>query len=287
MTHDDRAAAKERAKSPHRKPRRGKRPGRHANKKGRPAPPVGEGRLVVGLQPVREALRAHATHVSKLLLAERGAPRLASIEELAGHFSIPIDVVGRATLDRLAHGTSHQGVAALAPELTLLDLEQWLSARDLLGVALDGIQDPQNFGAIIRSSVAVGNASVLWAEHGSAPLTPATFRASAGAVEHARLCRVSSLSAALLTVAQRDVQVIGLDAHADKSARDLDLTRPSVLVIGAEDRGLSPPVRRACTVLANLVQARTMDSLNASAAAAVALYEAHIQRSPTKDKAKP
>jgi 23S rRNA (guanosine2251-2'-O)-methyltransferase len=125
---------------------------------------------------------------------------------------------------------------------------------------------------------------VLWPEHGSAPLTPTTFRASAGAVEHARLCRVRSLSGALLEAAQRELQVIGLDAQAPHALSELDLTRPTVLVVGAEDSGLSSPVRRACSSLASVVQTRKMDSLNASAAAAVALYETHRQRSASDPK---
>ena len=102
--------------------------------------------------------------------------------------------VPRSVLDQRAHGVAHQGVAALAPELALVELETLARDPALAAIALDGIEDPQNFGAVVRSAVALGGAAVVFGEHSAAPLTPATFRASAGAVEHARLCRVRSLT---------------------------------------------------------------------------------------------
>jgi 23S rRNA (guanosine2251-2'-O)-methyltransferase len=145
-------------------------------------------------------------------------------------------------------------------------------------VALDGVQDPQNFGAVVRSAHGLAGAAIIWPEHASAPLTAATFRASAGAIEHATLCRVPVLHGALSEAQARGVQVVGLDAHAPGPLRDLDLTRATVLVIGSEHEGMKRATRRQCDVLAHLVPLRNLDSLNASVAAGIALYEAAIQR---------
>ncbi len=144
-------------------------------------------------------------------------------------------------------------------------------------VALDELEDPQNFGAVIRSAVALGAAAILWPEHHAAPLTSATFRASAGAVEHARLCRVKSLVSALEELRQVAL-VVGLDAHAPSVVASVVEPRATVVVVGAEGKGLRKAVKRCCTVLARLPMGGPMDSLNASVAAGIALYEVFRDR---------
>ncbi len=150
---------------------------------------------------------------------------------------------------------------------------------DTLLVALDEIQDPQNFGAVIRSAVAMGARAVVWPEHRSAPLSPATFRASAGAIEHATLCRVSSLPPALEALRERGVAVVGLDMTGPTSIDRVDLTGPVALVVGAEGKGLRKTVKRVCDTLARLPMPGPIGSLNASVAVAIALYECVRQRS--------
>lgn len=234
-----------------------------------------EPRLVVGVQPVRELLKARGREVSEVVLLER-APRLAGLAKLAEDVGSRARFASASTLDRLARGATHQGAVAFGPPLQLVALPS--PEREPLVLALDGVQDPQNFGAAIRSAVGVAKAPVLWSENASAPLTPATFRASAGAIEHAQLCRVPSLPRALQEAAAEGFQVIGLDAHADTPLSAVDLTQPSILVVGGEGRGLGRATRRACTVMARLVLPHTIDSLNASVSAALALYEAQSQR---------
>jgi 23S rRNA (guanosine2251-2'-O)-methyltransferase len=234
-------------------------------------------RFVSGLQPVREVLRAHQGAISEVYL-QRDAQRLEGLARLATSLGVEVRRVGRAELDRLTKGAQHQGAACWAPALRLHDLSEALQSASQLVLALDGIVDPQNFGAAIRSSVGLGRAPIVWAENASAPLTPATFRASAGAVEHAVLCRVPSLPAALQVAAAQGFAVIGLDSHAETALQTLDLSQPCVIVLGNEGEGLSKPVRRACTALARLTQHRVLDSLNASVAAAIALYEVQRQR---------
>src|SRR5262249_25432994 len=131
-------------------------------------------------------------------------------------------------------------------------------------------------------AVALGASAVLWPEHASAPLSPATFRASAGAVEHAVLCRVPSLPDALHALAQRGVIAVALDAQGPVELGDLDLRGPVAIVVGAEDKGTRRSVRQACKHTARLPMAGPIASLNASVAAALALYEVLRQRRSTR-----
>lgn len=243
------------------------------------APPnVRPGRLVIGLQPVREAVRRHGTALTRVIVQSGDQPRLEALARYATDQGLKVERVGRPILDRMSQGGMHQGALTFAPELELTPIASLLGESSLLGVALDGVQDPQNFGAVVRSAVALGGAAVIWGEHASAPLTPATFRASAGAVEHATLCRVASLHGALGEAVTAGVQVVGLDARAPTSLSSLDLTGPTLLVIGNEHEGMKRAVRRACTAVAHLVPPGPVESLNASVAAAVSLYEARVQR---------
>jgi 23S rRNA (guanosine2251-2'-O)-methyltransferase len=237
------------------------------------------GRLVVGLQPVREAIRVHGSHVIRVAADARGSARVEALVRFAQDQGIErVERRSRAELDRLSAGVTHQGVVAWAPPLRLLSLAELLETKGLLGVVLDGIQDPQNFGAVVRSAVALAAAPVIWPEHSSAPLTPATFRASAGAIEHARLCRVSSLVSALQQATDAGVQVVALEPRTDRLLWELDLTVPTLLVVGSEHEGIGRAARRACAASACLVPPGSIDSLNASVAAALGLYEAAKQR---------
>jgi 23S rRNA (guanosine2251-2'-O)-methyltransferase len=238
-------------------------------------------RLVFGLQPVREAVRAHGDRVERLFVERGAGPKLEALARFAEGRGIPVEQVGRADLDRRTAGGRHQGALALAPDLALVPASELAIGPASLVVALDGVMDPQNFGAVIRSAVALGATAVMWAEHASAPLTPATFRASAGAVEHAVLCRVPSLPEALEALAGRGVTAVALDAQGAVELGDLDLRGPAAIVIGAEDKGTRRPVRRACRFAARLPMAGPIASLNASVAGAIALYEVQRQRRST------
>lgn len=240
---------------------------------------VVELRLIAGLQPVREAIRSRAGELVRLALSKKTNPRLDAVERFARDNGVGrIERVTPGVLDRECRGVSHQGVVAWAPPLKFATLDDVLQTPSLLAIALDGIQDPQNFGAVIRSAVAMGNAAILWGEHGCAPLTTSTFRASAGAVEHATLCQVRSLRSALQQAAASGVQVVGLDPASEVSLHETSLTDPVILVLGGEHAGLARGIRREATTLARVAQPGFVDSLNASVAAGVALYEATIQR---------
>lgn len=236
-------------------------------------------RVVVGLQPVREAIAAHGARLVRVLVeAKSDAPRLDALARFAEGRGVRVERVARKELDVLSHGVHHQGAAAIAPELELVPLAA-LEEGPVL--ALDEIEDPQNFGAIVRSAVTLGARGVIFPEHHAAPLSMATFRASAGAIEHARLCRVSSLPNALRELAERGFWIVGLDTHGEE-LKSAPLNSPLVLVVGAEGKGLRKGVRSCCSVLVRIPMAGPIGSLNASVSAAVGLYEigrrAHIER---------
>jgi 23S rRNA (guanosine2251-2'-O)-methyltransferase len=250
-------------------------------------------RFICGLQPVREAIRARGAELEKVLVekgtgedgesarsAGRSTPgaQLDALARFAKDHGVVVERVARAELDRLSRGARHQGTVAWAPELRLVTLDEVAAVPNAIVVALDELQDPQNFGAIVRSGVALGATAILWPEHRSAPLSAAMFRASAGAVEHATLCRVPSLTQALATLKEAGLSVVGLDMQGKETIDDVPLTGSVALVIGAEGKGLRRTVKQACDRVARLPMNATIASLNASVAAGIALYEVARQR---------
>ncbi len=256
-------------------------------------------RLVFGVQPVREVLRAHGNRVETLWLAgappgqagelrDGENPKLAGLHRLAESCGVVVTPTSRHELERMSKGGMHQGAAALAPDLKLIDHEHFMKLVTNLEapptvVILDGIMDPQNFGAVVRSAVALGAPFVVWPEHGSAPLTPATFRASAGAVEHATLVRVPSLPPLIHDLKQVGFTVVLLEGGSDTALESVQLSGPVAIVVGAEDRGAKPAVKKATSVRAHVPMTRAIDSLNASVACALALYEVGRQRRASND----
>lgn len=244
-------------------------------------------RLVLGLQATREAIVVHGAALGRVMVEARPreAQQLEAIARFAKDRGARVERVERAQLDRLAQGERHQGVIAEAPALRIHALDEILalpSPRTLV-VALDELTDPHNFGAIVRTSVALGGTGVVWPEDRSAPLSSAMTRASAGAVEHARLCRVTSLPRALGAAAEAGLSVVALDASATDLLDSIDLRGPVCLVVGAEGKGLRNATKRACTQLARLPMRGPIASLNASVAAAMALYEVVRQRAHGAD----
>jgi len=232
-------------------------------------------RLICGPRAVTEALRAQPGEISVVYLAEDPRRELKDVVELAKKRNVTFEFRELPELELLARGERHQGVVAIGGSYSYLSFEELLTKlpEDALVVALDEVTDPHNFGAIVRSAVAFGAHGILTLKHRAAPVTPVVVRASAGATEHARIARVSNLVQALDALRERDFSVIGL---AVEGARDLPELRasggPRVLVVGSEGRGLRRLVREHCTELVRIPMAGPIESLNASVAAAIALY---------------
>ena len=232
-------------------------------------------RLIVGPRAVAEAVHAHAHELSVLYVAEEGRRELQEVARLAQQRNVPVEERASDELDRLAKGQKHQGVVAIAGSYSYLSFEELLSQlppRALL-VALDEITDPHNFGAIVRSAVALGAHGIITLKHRAAPVTPVVVRASAGATEHARIARVANLVQALETLHELGYESLGLAAEGASDLRAVGASQNGrVLVVGSEGRGLRRLVREHCTQLVRIPMAGPIASLNASVAAAIALY---------------
>jgi 23S rRNA (guanosine2251-2'-O)-methyltransferase len=239
--------------------------------------------VIYGIHAVSEALGAR--RVSRLV-HERGAgARVDALVARAHELRIPVETMDRRGLDKLARGGVHQGVAAdlqALPAYTIEELVRGASGPPLL-VVLDGIEDPQNVGAIIRSAEAAGAHGVIRQARHAAPLDGAAVKASAGAVHHVRIATVVNIARAIEELKELDVWSVGLDASASDSLTAVDFTLPTALVLGAEGAGLRRLVRETCDRLVAIPMAGAVSSLNVSVAAGVALFEAVRQRKAGTD----
>jgi 23S rRNA (guanosine2251-2'-O)-methyltransferase len=228
--------------------------------------------LIYGRNPVLEAARAG--RVRRVLMAKGLAPD-PRLDELRRR--VRVVEVAPERIEALAPGV-HQGVVAELAPRAYLRLRQLLELRPTLVVALDGIEDPQNLGAVLRSAEAAGADAAILPEHGSAPLSAAAVKASSGASEHLRLCRVPGMASAVAEARRQGLWCIALDARARLRPWELDLTRPLLLVVGGEGRGVHRLVLQRCDASVALPMAGRVGSLNAAAAAAAILYEVLRQR---------
>lgn len=237
-----------------------------------------------GLHAVREALRANRREITRLVLAaDKTDRRLRGLRELALSQGLTVTSATPAELGALAGRASHQGAVLEAGPLPVepfddIDPTGGAEAHPPFVLVLDGIVDPQNLGALLRSALAAGVSAVVLPKDRSASPTPAVAKASAGAVEHIRLLRATNLARALGRLRNQAVWIYGLDAGEGRDLFRWDLTGPLALVVGGEARGIRPLVRRHCDALLTIPQAGPVASLNASAAGAVALFEVVRQR---------
>jgi 23S rRNA (guanosine2251-2'-O)-methyltransferase len=237
-------------------------------------------RLLLGPHAVHEALRAAPGQVAVVYVS--GEPHAhRELAELARQRKVLVEPRTAAELDTLADGVRHQGVLAVAgeyPYCSLDDLLERAGPAPLL-VALDQIQDPHNFGAIVRSAVALGAAGVITLKDRAAPVTPVVVRASAGATEQARITRVTNLARTLAELKERELEVVGLAMEGRVDIGELPYpAQGRVLVVGSEGDGLRRLVREHCDTLARIPMSGALASLNASVAAGIALYECARKR---------
>lgn len=237
--------------------------------------------IVYGRNPVREALLA-GTPVRRVLVADgvQQDERIASILRLAAEQKVEVDSADRRRLDDIAHTQDHQGLVAYVGRRRYLELEDLLTdlAEDAVVVVLDGIQDPQNLGGIVRTAEAAGVSAVIFPRHRAAEVTPAVAKASAGAVEHIRLVQVGGVPQALERLKAAGFWAVGLAAEADTLYHQARLGGRVAVVVGAEGAGLHRLVAERCDQLLRLPMLGNVTSLNAGAAAAVVIYEVLRQR---------
>jgi 23S rRNA (guanosine2251-2'-O)-methyltransferase len=234
--------------------------------------------LVYGINPVAEALRAG--RVITIAVSDRPNARVAELIELARREGVGVRRMNGAELARASRGGVHQGIVAEVREreaVDLLDLVAGARGAPLI-VVLDGIEDPHNVGAILRTVDAAGADGVVRQARHAAPLDGAAAKASAGAVAHVRVADVVNVARALEELKAVGVWTVGLAADAPKRLDEIDLTLPTALVVGAEGTGLRRLVRERCDWLAAIPVRGHVQSLNVSVATGVALFEAVRQR---------
>lgn len=235
-------------------------------------------RIIAGPRAVVEALRGGASNIAVIFFAEgyRAKKTLLQIEKHASEERVFYQERGRTYLDKLAKNQRHQDVVAVAGDYSYVDLETLLNRESSwpLLLALDQITDPHNFGAIVRSAVAFGVTGILILKDRASPVTHTVVRASAGATEHANIVRVTNLARTLKSLSERGMQIVGLDADGSEELSPLPFPAGGrVLVVGSEGRGLRRLTKESCETLVRISLTGPIASLNASIAAAIALYE--------------
>ena len=237
--------------------------------------------ILYGIHPVEEALKAGKRRFDHVLVArERRDERLEAIVQLCRDLKIRLRTEPRETLTDMAHTPAHQGVVAIVRAQQFLSIEDILepTGSPRLVLALDGVEDPQNLGALLRSADGAGVDSVVMTERRAAPLSAVAAKAAAGAQEHLRIARVVNLVRSLEDLKRNNLWIIGLDERGTMDYDQFDFTGDCVLVMGREGDGLHDLVRRTCDHLLRIPMAGGVSSLNVSAAGAVVLFEAYRQR---------
>jgi len=237
--------------------------------------------LIYGINPVAEALRSDRCRIREVWVAQgRSSRGLEGIISMAQSQGVPCRKAERSQLDSLTKGAPHQGVVGSIDYFNYADLDEVLQREEgePFLLVLDGIEDPRNLGALIRTADACGAWGVIIPKDRAAGITPAVAKGSAGAVFHIPVVRVVNISATLRRIKERGMWVIGAAAEAQTEIYARDLTVPLAVVIGGEGRGMRPLVKKECDLLASIPMRGKINSLNASVAGSIILYEVIRQR---------
>ena len=243
--------------------------------------------VLYGLHPVEEAVRSGSRRLDCVMLArERKDERLERLAEACRTAGVRISLESRDHLTRTARTDAHQGVLALVRERAFLGIEDLLTpknqplqaAEHRFFLALDGIEDPHNLGALLRTADGAGVDGVILPERRSAPVSATVAKTSAGASEHVRIARVTNLVRALEQMKRANIWVLGLDERGTPDYTEFDFRTDCVLVLGREGAGLHDLVKKTCDHLLRIPMAGQVSSLNVSVAGAIVMYEAMRQR---------
>lgn len=238
---------------------------------------AGATELLFGYHAVKEALVADRRQFDGLqVVDDRRNERIAEVVHLAHSRQIPLQIVSAEQLRNICKSNQHQGIAATVSRFTTVDVDQLISAAQGTPgflLALDSLVDPHNLGALIRTAHCAGVDGVIIPKDRSVGPTPTVSRVSAGAMEHTRIARVTNLARTLADLKKERFWVTGLDHSGSQSIFDLDGSVSLVLVVGSEEKGLRPQVIKSCDLIVSIPQKGRIDSLNASTAGAIAMYE--------------
>ena len=266
-----------------RRPGQGSGQGRPDRRSG-PGPNTLGGDQIEGRRAVLALLEARARPVQRVAMAAELDPseQLDRIEAICRRDHVPLEVMPKARLERVALTESHQGVIARARSLKPVPIEELLvpelRVQPFLLVC-DGLTDPHNLGSLLRSAEGAGVTGVILPRHRSVRISPTVAKVAAGAIEHLRVCLVPGIPAALEQLGKAGIETVGLAGEAKRSLWATPLTDlPVALVIGSEEKGLAPLTRKRCSALASIPQIGSIESLNASVAGGIALFEVARQR---------
>ncbi len=243
---------------------------------------------IYGVLPVLEALRANARRIEKILIAEgSGERRLTDVIDLAHHHGVLVSKTSRESLNRMVDpGANHQGIVAFAAAANYVSADEIFdnAKETALIVVLDGVEDPRNLGAILRTVECSGADGVLIPERRAVGLTETVAKSSAGAAEHVKVAKVTNINRLIENLKERRIWVVGTSGDAKMDYTEWDWTQPSALVLGGEGSGLHRLVAENCDVLVKIPMYGKIESLNVSVAAGVVLFEARRQRDVKSEK---
>jgi 23S rRNA (guanosine2251-2'-O)-methyltransferase len=238
--------------------------------------------IIFGIHAVEEALSARQRGFDYVAIAPgRGDARMQKIAQLCRSAGVPLRTMPRDQLTRLARAANHQGVVAVTAEKQYNDVDDILAAKrgaHTFLLLLDGIEDPHNLGAIIRTAEGAGADGIIIPERRAAGVTGTVVKASAGASEYLPIARVTNAGRALEDLKSRNIWTVGLDERGDKLYDQIDYKMDCALVLGAEGHGLHEQIRKKCDFLVKIPMAGKVPSLNVSVAAAIVMYEVARQR---------
>ncbi len=266
------------------------RPGDRRAPSGPRRPPPRErdgvgGDQVEGRRAVLELLKARRRTVRKIYIAEAqdASDVLDAIEFEAQRQRVPVNVISMTRLDREAKTEGHQGVMALAAALETVSLDDLLAVKRPFLLVCDGVTDPRNLGAMLRSADGAGVTGIVLPRHRSARISPTVTKTAAGAIEYLTFCDVGGIPTAIDQLNRAGVLTVGLAGEVSESLYDLDLgSQPVALVVGGEEKGLSSLTRKRCATVVSIPQLGRISSLNAGVALSIAAFEVARQRRDTK-----
>ncbi len=234
---------------------------------------------IFGINPVLEALRSDPRRVERILVVRgRSQPRLREVISLARDAGVQVRQEPEQAVNRAASDSGHQGIVAFLSEAPLTTMEEVLQDNPQLLLLPDGVEDPRNLGAVLRTAEAAGVDGVLLPDRRSCGLTGTVVKASAGAALHLPIALVGNVAQSLGQLKNRGYWIVGLDMDGDQDIRSLDCSGPLAIVVGGEHRGLRTLVRRQCDFVVSLPMKGKVQSLNLSVATGVLLYQVVANR---------
>jgi 23S rRNA (guanosine2251-2'-O)-methyltransferase len=241
-------------------------------------------RIIYGINPVSEALKSHPEYFKDILIARsKGNKASEGIKRLAEQHGVKCRLVEKGEIERLAQTSHHQGIAATLSEFQYADIEDILGKWKTSGekafiLILDCIQDPQNLGSLIRTASASGVHGVIIPKDRAAEVTPVVVKASAGAIEHTLVCRITNIADTILRLKEAGLWIVGIEAGSQQDIYSFDMNTDLAIVIGSEGKGIRRLVKERCDACLSIPMKGSISSLNASVAGGIALFEVVRQR---------